>query len=62
MRTRFAAAYGGGLDWNVSKHFAVRLGQFEDLYTQFDANIGFGSGGGGSQNSFRYSTGVVFKL
>ena len=56
-----AAAYGGGLDWNVSKHFAVRLGQFEDLYTQFNGAIGFGSGGG-SQNSFRYSTGIVFKL
>jgi hypothetical protein len=49
----FAAAYGGGVDLKVTHHFAVRLGQFEDLYTQL---------GGGSQNSFRYSGGVVFKL
>lgn len=54
----FSAAYGGGLDWNVSKHFAVRLGQFEDLHTQFDSKVGLS----GSQNSFRYSGGVVFKL
>lgn len=52
----FAMTFGGGVDWNVTKHFAVRLGQLEDLYTQ--------TGGlpSGSQNSFRYSTGVVFKL
>jgi opacity protein-like surface antigen len=56
----FAMTFGGGVDWNVTKHFAVRLGQFEDLYTQFGSGSGFT--GSGSQNSFRYSTGVVFKL
>jgi hypothetical protein len=49
----FAAAFGGGVDLKVSHHFAVRLGQLEDLYTQV---------GGGTQNSFRYSGGVVFRL
>jgi opacity protein-like surface antigen len=49
----FAMTFGGGVDYNVTHHFAVRLGQLEDLYTQL---------GSGSQNSFRYSGGVVFKL
>jgi hypothetical protein len=31
----------------------VRLGQIEDLHTEV---------GSGSQDSFRYSTGIVFKL
>jgi hypothetical protein len=52
--------FGGGLDWNLNKHFAVRIGQFEDLYSRFDTS-GFAASGN-SQNSFRYSTGVVFKL
>jgi hypothetical protein len=56
----FATAFGGGLDFKVTHHFAVRIGQFEDLYTRFDTS-GFASSGN-SQNSFRYSTGVVFKL
>jgi hypothetical protein len=56
----FAMTFGGGLDWNLNKHFAVRIGQFEDLYSRFDTS-GFAASGN-SQNSFRYSTGVVFKL
>jgi opacity protein-like surface antigen len=49
----FAMAYGGGLDYNFHKHLAVRVGQFDYLYTRFaDTN----------QNNFRYSTGVVFRF
>jgi hypothetical protein len=56
----FAATFGGGLDLKVSHHFAIRVAQIEDLYTRFDpSNF---SASGNSQNSLRYSTGVVFKL
>jgi hypothetical protein len=60
----FAMALGGGLDWNASPHFAVRLGQVEYLLSRFNNNVsnGVGSGGTGTQNNFRYSGGVVFKF
>jgi hypothetical protein len=58
----FAAAFGGGLDLKVTHHFAIRVAQVEDLYSRFDTSSGGFSGGGDSQNSFRYSTGVVFKF
>jgi len=52
----FAMTIGGGLDWNATKHFGVRLGQFEYAYTRFN---GLGSSGGDSQNSLRFSAGVT---
>jgi hypothetical protein len=59
----FGLALGGGLDWNASPHFAVRLGQIEYLMTRFsNVNNGIGTGGTGTQNNFRYSAGVVFKF
>jgi opacity protein-like surface antigen len=51
--TSFAMAFGGGLDYNLNKNFAVRVGQFDYLPTRF---------GSDTQNNFRYSTGIVFKF
>ncbi len=51
--TAFAWAIGGGVDWNVTKTLAVRLGQFDYLPTHFASN---------TQNNFRFSTGIVFRL
>ena len=60
----FAMALGGGLDYKVAPHIAIRVGQVEYLMTRFSNNVanGIGTGGTGSQNSFRYSAGVVFKF
>jgi len=52
--TDFAFALGGGLDVRVSKHFAVRAGQFDYEFVN--------SSGGGHQNDFRFSAGAVFRL
>jgi hypothetical protein len=59
-----AVALGGGVDWNVGHHFAVRLGQLDFYITRFDDG-----GGGGEftpnrfiQGSFRYTGGIVFKF
>lgn len=49
----FAYAIGGGFDVDMSKKFAVRVGQFDYLGTHF---------GGENQKNFRYSGGVVFKF
>ena len=49
----FAMAFGGGLDYNLNKNFAVRVGQFDYLPTRF---------GDATQNNFRYSTGIVLKF
>ncbi len=51
--TAFAWAIGGGLDWNIKPSIAVRIGQFDYLATHF---------AGTTQNNFRYSAGVVFRL
>jgi hypothetical protein len=51
--TAFAWAIGGGVDWNLKKRLAIRLGQFDYLPTYF---------GSTTQNNFRYSAGVVFRL
>lgn len=49
----FAMAFGGGLDYNLNRNFAVRVGQFDYLPTRF---------GGETQNNFRYSAGVVLRF
>jgi opacity protein-like surface antigen len=56
----FGMALGGGLDWGVSPHLAVRLGQLDYVMTRFSTASGYG--GASNQNSFRYSVGVVFKF
>jgi opacity protein-like surface antigen len=49
----FAMVVGGGLDYNLKKHLAVRLLQADYLRTRF---------GGASQNNARLTFGVVLKL
>lgn len=58
--TAFGMALGGGLDYNVGKKFAIRVGQFDYVYSnhnfsQFGLNVPH-------QNNFRFSAGVVLKL
>ena len=49
----FATAIGGGLDYNLKKHVAVRLFQADYLLTRF---------GGSTQSNARVAFGVVLKL
>jgi opacity protein-like surface antigen len=51
--TDFTWAAGGGVDVNLSRNFAIRLGQADFLQTRVS---------GSSQNNFRYSTGIVLKF
>jgi hypothetical protein len=53
----FTMALGGGLDWNVNKNIAVRLGEMDYVLTRYtnpltDTN---------NQNNFRYLGGLVFR-
>jgi len=52
----FGMSAGGGLDFRVSRHVALRPVQAEYLLTKFP------DGANNRQNSFRYSSGVVFRL
>ena len=54
----FATAAGGGLDYQVSHHLAIKPIQVEYVMTQFPNALGLG----GHQNDLRYSAGVVFRL
>jgi opacity protein-like surface antigen len=47
----FGMKLGGGLDWNISPKWGVRLGQFDYVYSHF---------GGQSQSNFDYSAGFVY--
>jgi outer membrane immunogenic protein len=60
----FATAAGGGLDYVLTKHIAVKPIQVEYVMTQFDsASLGGSTKGFGShQNDVRYSAGVVFRF
>jgi opacity protein-like surface antigen len=57
----FAMTVGGGLDLNVSKYIALRLGQAEYLLTRFNNPFAL-SGAPVNQNNFRFSAGVVLRL
>jgi peptidoglycan-associated lipoprotein len=62
----FAMAFGGGVDIGLTRHIALRAGQFDYLRTQFTptealAN-GLSSSSNGRQNSFRYAGGIVFRF
>ncbi|HTT77511.1 MAG TPA: outer membrane beta-barrel protein [Candidatus Binataceae bacterium] len=60
----FAMASGGGLDYVLTQHIAIKPIQVEYVMTQFDsANLGGSTRGfGNHQNDVRYSAGVVFRL
>jgi peptidoglycan-associated lipoprotein len=51
----FALSTGGGVDWSLSDHFAVRLLQADYLYTQLP------NAAGDRQNNFRVGAGIVFR-
>jgi outer membrane immunogenic protein len=53
----FSMVIGGGFDFNVSKHMAIRPAQFDYLMTRFNP---FNSSP--TQNNLRYSAMVVFKF
>lgn len=50
----FALSTGGGLDWNATKHFSVRLFQLEYLNTRLPNSVN------GIQNNLRFTAGAVF--
>jgi hypothetical protein len=58
----FAMALGGGIDIGLTRHRAIRAVQVDCLRTQFSASAGLSSSLGNRQNSFRYSTGIVFRF
>jgi len=62
----FAMAFGGGIDIGLTRHLAIRAVQVDYLRTQFSASdaltTGLSSSLGNRQNSFRYSTGIVFRF
>jgi hypothetical protein len=62
----FAMAFGGGVDIGLTRHLAIRAVQIDYLRTQFNAidalTTGLSSSLGNRQNSFRYSTGIVFRF
>jgi opacity protein-like surface antigen len=68
--TDVAAALGGGLDFRVSRHFALRLAQVDDFYTTHNLNKFYGSAFGiGSfqglathEDNLRVSTGIELRF
>ncbi|HLY92000.1 MAG TPA: hypothetical protein VKQ89_01965, partial [Candidatus Angelobacter sp.] len=63
----FAMAFGGGLDFGLSRHFAIRAAQIDWVRTNFNSLDSLTSGltsgiGSSNQNSFRFSTGVVWRF
>jgi len=62
----FAMAFGGGIDVGLTRHLAIRAVQVDYLRTQFNAtdalSNGLSSSLGNRQNSFRYSSGIVFRF
>ena len=64
--TGFAMAFGGGIDIGITRHFAIRAAQIDFVRTNFNTLDALASGFGGtnsnSQNTFRYSGGVVWRF
>jgi opacity protein-like surface antigen len=52
----FAMTVGGGVDFKISEHFAIRPFQTEYLLTKFTVNANK------RQNNFRYSAGIIFRF
>ncbi|HEV7967785.1 MAG TPA: outer membrane beta-barrel protein [Candidatus Acidoferrales bacterium] len=53
----FAMSPGIGLDWNLTRHFGIRIGQVDYLLTRMPTSTNEVN-----WNNFRYSTGVVFRF
>jgi opacity protein-like surface antigen len=59
----FSFAIGGGLDWSIGRHFAIRLGQFDYQQTRFlHADAVASSVPPDNQNNFKYSAGLVIRF
>jgi peptidoglycan-associated lipoprotein len=62
----FAMAFGGGIDIGLTRHLAIRAVQVDYIRTQFNSidalTTGLSSSFGNRQNSYRYSTGIVFRF
>jgi hypothetical protein len=62
----FAMAFGGGVDIGITRSFAIRAAQIDFVRTNFNSldalAAGFSSNTSNSQNSFRYSGGVVWRF
>jgi len=52
----FAMTAGGGIEYKISEHFAIRPVQAEYLLTKFMNGVN------NRQNSFRYSAGIVLRF
>jgi hypothetical protein len=52
----FAMTVGGGVDFRISEHFAIRPVQVEYFLTKFTDGVS------NQQNNFRYSAGIVFRF
>jgi opacity protein-like surface antigen len=68
--TDVAVAFGGGFDYKLSRHFALRPGQFDLLYTTHNLDKvytdafgpGLFEGLRTHQNNLRFSTGLVVRF
>ncbi len=56
-----AWAVGGGVDYTVAPHVAVRLGQIDFEQVRFELQA-FQSGAAAAQNNFKYSAGILFRF
>jgi len=55
----FDFVVGGGIDIPLTRHFAVRPGQFDYVLTRFDTGF---TNSNQNQSNFRYQGGVVFRF
>src|ERR1700691_3470113 len=55
-KTAFGMTAGGGLDFTVTRHIAIRPVQAEYFLTKFPDGLN------NRQNNFRYSAGIVFRF
>ena len=54
----FSFAIGGGADYKLTKSVAIRLAQFDYLYTKFNEGTGLPQ----HQNNLRLQAGIVFRF
>jgi len=68
--TAFAMALGGGIDYNISSRFGLRLAQLDYLYTGQNMNtfannsfsVNSFVGLATHENNLRFSTGIIFRF
>ncbi|HMG36593.1 MAG TPA: outer membrane beta-barrel protein [Blastocatellia bacterium] len=69
--TEFAMIFGGGIDVNLGRHYAIRAGQFDYVGIHTDINKRLTGGGGVGSiaanesswlHNFRYQVGFVFRF